>query len=102
MSTVKLTSENFNKEVIQSEVPALVDFYADWCGPCKMMAPIMEEISEALGEKATVGKLNIDQNQDLAMEYGVMSIPTILVFKDGKVVKTFVGVTNKNDILNEF
>jgi thioredoxin 1 len=102
MSTVKLTSENFNKEVIQSEVPALVDFYADWCGPCKMMAPIMEEISEALGEKATVGKLNIDQNQDLAMEYGVMSIPTILVFKDGKVVKTFVGVTDKNDILNEF
>lgn len=102
MSVVKLTSENFNEEVIQSEVPALVDFYADWCGPCKMMAPIMEEIAEELGEKATVGKLNIDQNQDLAIEYGVMSIPTILIVKDGKVVKTFVGVTDKNEILAEF
>lgn len=102
MSVVKLTSENFNAEVIQSEVPALVDFYADWCGPCKMMAPIMEEIAEELGEKATVGKLNIDQNQDLAIEYGVMSIPTILIVKDGKVVKTFVGVTDKNEILAEF
>lgn len=102
MSTVKLTGENFNKEVIQSQNPVVVDFYADWCGPCKMMAPIMEEIAETLGEKATVGKLNIDQNQDLAVEYGVMSIPTILIFKDGKVVKTFVGVTDKNEILNEF
>ena len=99
---LNLSSENFEKEVLNSEQPVLVDFYAEWCGPCKMMAPIIEEIAGELQGKAKVGKINVDENQELAMEYNVMSIPTLIIFKDGKEAKRFVGATDKEDLLNDF
>ena len=99
---LNLSSENFEKEVLNSEEPVLVDFYADWCGPCKMMAPVVESLAGELQGKARVGKINVDENQDLAMEYNVMSIPTLIIFKDGKEIKRFVGVRDKSEILNEF
>ena len=99
---LKLNSENFKKEVLNSSEPVLVDFYADWCGPCKIMAPVVEELARELQGKAKVGKINVDENQDLAMEYNVMSIPTLIIFKEGKEFKRFVGVRDKNELLNEF
>lgn len=99
---LKLNSENFEKEVLNSDKPVLVDFYADWCGPCKMMAPIIGEIAEELQGKAKVGKINVDENQELAMKYEVMSIPTLIIYKNGKEAKRFVGVRDKNELLNEF
>ena len=98
MSVLKITSENFEEEVLKSDKLVLIDFYADWCGPCKMMGPIIDKIAEELVEQVKVGKVNVDDNQDLAMEYNVMSIPTILIIKEGKVAKTFVGVTGKEEI----
>ena len=98
---LKINSENFEKEVLNSNKPVLIDFYADWCGPCKMMAPIVKELAEELQGKAKVGKINVDENQDLAMEYNVMSIPTLLIFKNGKEFKRFVGVRDKHELLKE-
>ena len=98
MSVLKINSENYKEEVLQSNKPVLIDFYADWCGPCRMMSPIIDEISEELVDKVKVGKVNVDENQDLAMEYAVMSIPTIVILKNGKVEKTFVGVRDKSEI----
>lgn len=99
---LNLDSKNFEKEVLNSSEPVLVDFYADWCGPCKMMAPVVEELAGELQGKAKVGKINIDENQGLAMKYEVMSIPTLIVFKEGKETNRFVGVTDKDKLLNEF
>lgn len=99
MSVLKISSENYEKEVLESDKPVLIDFYADWCGPCRMMGPIIDEIAEEKAEEIKVGKVNVDENQDLAMEYGVMSIPTIVLIKNGEVEKTFVGVTGKSEIL---
>lgn len=99
MSVLKITSENYEEEVVKSEKPVLIDFYADWCGPCRMMGPIIEEIAEEKSDTIKVGKINVDENQDLAMEYGVMSIPTIVIIKNGEVEKTFVGVRDKSEIL---
>lgn len=93
--------ENFENEVINSDKTTIVDFYADWCGPCKMMSPVIEKIAEENAEKIKVGKVNVDENQELAMQYNVMSIPTILVFKDGKISKIFIGVTSKSEIEEE-
>lgn len=98
MSVVKITSQNFKKEVLESEKPVLIDFYADWCGPCKMMSPVIDELAEELSNSIKVGKINVDENQDLAMEYGVMSIPTIILIENGKVTKTFVGVRDKKEL----
>lgn len=98
MSVLNVTSENYESEVLKSEKTVLIDFYADWCGPCKMMSPIIDEIAEEMKETIKVGKINVDENQDLAMEYGVMSIPTIVILKNGEVQKTFVGVTDKEEI----
>lgn len=96
---MKLTSGNFETEVYQAEVPVLVDFYADWCGPCKAMAPVVETLAEEYAGKAKVGKINTDENQDIAMEYGIMSIPTFLVFKGGKVVNKMIGMQDKRNLV---
>ena len=90
--------ENFENEVLNSDKTTIVDFYADWCGPCKMMSPVIDKIAEENAEKIKVGKVNVDENQGLAMKYNIMSIPTILIFKDGNVVKSFIGVIAKEEI----
>ena len=99
MRVLKITSSNFNEEILNSDKMTMVDFYADWCGPCKMMSPIIDKIAEENGG-IKVGKLNVDEAQDIAVKYNVMSIPTIIVFKNGIEFKRFVGVTSKSDILN--
>lgn len=99
MSVLKLDVNNFEEEVINSDCKVLVDFYADWCGPCKMMSPIIDDIANEVDGKVKVGKVNVDNNQELAIEYDVMSIPTIMIFENGKNIKTFIGVTDKNEIL---
>ncbi len=99
MSVLKITNQNFEEEVLKADKPVLVDFYATWCGPCQMMSPIIDEIAEENTDTLKVGKVNVDENQDLAIKYNVMSIPTIIIVKNGKVEKTFVGVTDKNEIL---
>lgn len=99
---LKINSENFEKEVLNSEKPVLVDFFADWCGPCKMMAPIVEELATELDGKVKVGKINVDENSDIAVEYNVMSIPTLIVFKNGKEEKRLVGLRNKEELINLF
>ncbi len=96
---MQLTGSNFETEVYQSDIPVLVDFYADWCGPCKAMAPVVEALAEEYRGKAKVGKINTDDNQDIAMEYGIMSIPTFLVFKGGKVVKKMIGMQDKRTLV---
>lgn len=97
---INLTNENFEKEVISSKKPILVDFWASWCGPCQMIAPIVEEISNELSERIEVGKLNVDEQPEIAIKYDVMSIPTLILFKDGKVVNTIIGYHSKEEILD--
>ena len=101
MSVLKFDEENFENEVLKSDKPVIIDFYADWCGPCKMMSPIIDEISDELGDKIKVGKINTDENLELAQEYGIMSIPTIMIIKNGEISKTFIGVTDKDEIIKE-
>lgn len=101
MSVFKITEENFEEEVMNEIKPVIVDFYADWCGPCKMMSPIIDKIAEELGDTVKVGKVNTDENLDLAQRFNIMSIPTIMIFKNGNISKTFIGVTDKNEIINE-
>ena len=101
MNVLILEENNFEEEVLKANGKILVDFYADWCGPCKMMAPIIEEIAEEVKETVKVGKVNVDNNQELAIKYDVMSIPTIIVFENGVPKKTFIGVTDKNEILEQ-
>lgn len=98
MAAIKVTKENFN-DVLASSVPVLVDFWAPWCGPCRMVAPVVEGIAEELGEKAVVGKINVDEQPELASRFGVMSIPTLAVFKEGRLAGSMVGVRSKQDIL---
>lgn len=95
------TDSNFEEEVLNSKLPVLVDFYADWCGPCKMMSPVIEELSSKYEGKAKIGKLNVDQNGTTAQKYKVMSIPTILLIKDGKVLETVVGAVPKQHLENK-
>lgn len=92
------TSANFDAEVLGSSMPVLVDFFATWCGPCKMMAPAIEKLAEEYEGKAAVGKLDVEESMDIAGRYGVMNIPTLIVFKNGEIVSKFVGLQNKNEL----
>lgn len=100
MSVNVFNENNFENDVLKNEGKVLVDFYADWCGPCKMMGPVIEQISNEMGDLVKVGKINVDENGSIAQEYNVMSIPTIMVFKNGNPVRTFIGVTDKNEIID--
>ncbi|ERI89549.1 thioredoxin [Clostridiales bacterium oral taxon 876 str. F0540] len=97
---ISINQSNFN-EVINRDIPVVVDFWAAWCGPCKMLGPVIEEIANELEGKAVVGKVNVDENQDLAMKYKVFSIPTVLVFKNGQVIDQFVGFMPKAAIMDK-
>ena len=95
MAEIKITKENFEEEVLNSALPVLVDFWATWCGPCLMMAPLVEEFAKEQEGKVKVGKINVDEEPELAMKYGISSIPTLMVFKEGKLVNTSVGLRPK-------
>lgn len=99
MALLTITKDNFEKEVQNASLPVLVDFWADWCGPCRMVSPLIDEIAEEIGGKAVVGKINVDEEPELAMRFGIMSIPTVLVFKNGEVVEKAIGARPKQDYL---
>lgn len=96
-----VTDQSFEETVLKSDKPVLVDFWAVWCGPCQIQGPIIEEVSGSIGDKAGVVKLNVDENPNTAQKYGIMSIPTLMIFKGGQVVKQFVGVQSKEILLSE-
>ncbi len=95
---LEFTDANFQEEVLNASGPVLVDFWAEWCGPCKAIGPAIEELASDYDGKAKVGKVDIDSNRDTAMQYNIQSIPSILIFKDGEVVETFVGMKGKDEL----
>ena len=95
-----ITDDNFEKEVLESNEPVLIDFWAVWCGPCRMIAPIVEEMAVEYAGKAKIGKLDVDSNPMVASKYGIRSIPTVLIFKDGKIVEQIVGAVPKQKLVN--
>ena len=97
----KFTDQNFEEEVLKSELPVLVDFFAVWCGPCQMMAPVIEEMAKELEGKVKMGKMNVDESPQTAEKFGIMSIPTLILFKNGEPVKTLQGFRGKEDIVKE-
>jgi len=101
MKPVEITDDNFETEVLQSDKPVLIDFWAVWCGPCKIIAPIVEELASEYDGKVKVGKLDVDSNQQTSIKYGVRSIPTLLVFKDGNVKDTIIGAVPKKLIVEK-
>jgi thioredoxin 1 len=96
--TLELTDSNFEQEVLQSDLPALVDFWAEWCMPCKMLAPTVDELAGEYEGKLKVGKVDTDSNREISMKFGISAIPTLILFKDGEVVKKFVGLQQKADL----
>ena len=97
---LNLNKDNFEKVLNDSKLPLIVDFWAEWCAPCKAIAPILDELAVELNEKLLIGKVNLDENQDLAMKYSIRSIPTILFFKDGELKDTKVGLSSKTDLIS--
>jgi thioredoxin 1 len=95
---LEVTEQNFDSEIAKAGKPALVDFWAPWCGPCRMMHPVIEGVATEVGDKAVVGRCNVDENQGLAQRFGVTAIPTMIVFKDGEQSSTMIGVTSAEDI----
>ena len=101
MSEIVITKDNFEEEVLKSDIPVLIDFWATWCAPCRMLAPVIEELAIELEGAVKVGKVNIDDEQALALDYRVVSIPTVLLFKDGEVVKMSIGYKSKEELKEE-
>jgi len=101
MAITTITDDNFQDEVLNSDLPVLIDFWAVWCGPCKMIAPIVEELSTEYDGKAKIGKLDVDSNQQTSIKYGVRSIPTLLIFKGGEVVETIIGAVPKAKVVEK-
>jgi len=101
MSIIHLSDENFDQKVLESHLPVLVDFWADWCMPCKMISPILDELAKEYDGKLRIAKLNVDEGQITASRYGIMSIPTLILFKDGKVLNQISGVMNKKQLMKE-
>ncbi len=99
MGLIVLNDNNFKSEILDSKGVSIVDFYADWCGPCQMMAPIFEEAAKEVGDNAKFAKLNVDEARETAMKFGVMSIPTLIVFKDGKVINQVAGVQDRDSLI---
>lgn len=97
-NVTKTDSSNFEADVLKSNRPVLVDFWAEWCGPCRTLGPILEEVANEIGEKATILKVNVDENSDLAQKYGIRGIPTMIFFKNGEAAKTLVGLQPKEEI----
>ena len=100
MKEKEITGSNFKEEVLECTIPVLIDFWAPWCAPCRMIAPIITDIANEMDKKIKVGKVNIDEQESLAREFGVMSIPTLMLFKNGEIADTIVGLRSKQDILN--
>ena len=98
--TIEFTDDNFNSEVESSEIPVVVDFWAEWCGPCKQIGPILDEISDEMKDEIIISKMNIDQNQETPAKYGVRGIPTLMIFQDGQLIDTKVGSMSKDLIKN--
>jgi thioredoxin 1 len=101
MTDVTITDKNFDTEVIKNDKPVLVDFWAVWCGPCQIQGPIVEDVAKSMDGKVVVGKLNVDENPEVSQKFGIMSIPTLMIFKGGTVVKQFIGVQSKETLLGE-
>lgn len=101
MKPVELTDSNFQNEVLNSATPVLIDFWAEWCGPCKMIAPVVEELAKEYDGKLKVGKVDVDSNQQVSMQFGIRSIPTLLIFKQGKVVDQLVGAVPKRMLVEK-
>ena len=101
MSDITITDATFEQLVLKSTKPVLVDFWAVWCGPCQTQGPIVEDVARQIGDKAVVGKVNVDENPQTSQKYGIMSIPTLMIFKSGAVVKQFIGVQSKEALLSE-
>ena len=101
MTELKITAANFENELLRSDKPVLLDFYADWCGPCKMLSPVLGEIADEYADVLKVAKFNVDDEPELAMKFKVSSIPMLVLFKDGRIVSTSVGYRPKDEILNE-